>query len=80
MANGLTGESFCKSDGRNPIVMKITRIDRNGERREALLKEYFLAASLIAVCKRIGEEVAKAPPHRAPLRVPVPIEVARDDR
>jgi hypothetical protein len=45
--------------------MKITRKTRNGERREALLKEYFLTASLIALLKRVGEEAAKAAPVRA---------------
>ncbi len=40
--------------------MKITRIDRDGKRREALLKEYFLTASLIALLKRVGEEAGKA--------------------
>lgn len=42
--------------------MKITRIDRDGNRREALLKEYFLTASLLALLKRVGEEAAKAAP------------------
>jgi len=44
--------------------MKITRIDRNGQRREALLKEYFITASMIALLKRVGEEAAKATPSR----------------
>ncbi|MFU8893582.1 MAG: hypothetical protein ACNA8L_08140 [Luteolibacter sp.] len=44
--------------------MKITRIDRNGQRREALLKEYFITASMIALLKRVGEEAAKAAPGR----------------
>ena len=44
--------------------MKITRKTRNGERREALLKEYFITASLIALLKRVGEEAAKAAPRR----------------
>ncbi len=39
--------------------MKIVRKNPNGERREALLKEYFLTASLIALLKRLGEEAAK---------------------
>ncbi len=51
--------------------MKITRLNRNGERREALLKEYFLTASLIALLKRVREEVAKVVPQRAGLQVPV---------
>lgn len=45
--------------------MKVTRIDRNGQRREALLKEYFITASMIALLKRVGEEAAKAAPRRA---------------
>jgi len=45
--------------------MKIIRKSRNGERREALLKEYFITASLIALLKRVGEEAAKARPTRA---------------
>ena len=40
--------------------MKITRKTKNGETREALLKEYFLTASLIALLKRVGEEAARA--------------------
>ena len=68
---------LCRSDGRNLNVMKITRINRNGERREALLKEYFLTASLLALFKRVSEEAAKAAPRRAP--VLVPIKVSRDD-
>jgi len=51
--------------------MKITRKNRNGERREALLKEYFLTASLIALLKRVGEEAAKATPRFAPALIPV---------
>jgi hypothetical protein len=58
--------------------MKMTRIDRNGERREALLKEYFLTASLLALFKRVSEEAAKVAPRRA--AVLVPIQVSRDDR
>lgn len=45
--------------------MKIVRKNKNGERREALLKEYFITASLIALLKRVGEEAAKAAPGRA---------------
>ena len=40
--------------------MKITRKTKNGESREALLKEYFITASLIALLKRVGEEAARA--------------------
>lgn len=50
--------------------MKIIRKTRDGQRREALLKEYFLTASLIALLKRVGEEAAKAVPRRAPDPVP----------
>lgn len=45
--------------------MKVTRIDRNGQRREALLKEYFITASMIALLKRVGEEAAKVAPRRS---------------
>jgi hypothetical protein len=45
--------------------MKIVRKTRNGESREALLKEYFITASLIALLKRVGEEALKARPTRA---------------
>jgi hypothetical protein len=45
--------------------MKIVRKTKNGESREALLKEYFITASLIALLKRVGEEAAKASPRRA---------------
>lgn len=51
--------------------MKITRKNSKGESREALLKEYFITASLIALLKRVGEEAAKAVPRRAEVRVPV---------
>lgn len=44
--------------------MKIVRKSKNGERREALLKEYFITASLIALLRRVGEEAAKAGPRR----------------
>jgi hypothetical protein len=54
-------------------IMKIIRKTKNGERREALLKEYFLTASLIALLKRVGEEAGKAMPGRAPARMPVRI-------
>jgi hypothetical protein len=52
-------------------IMKITRINRNGERREALLKEYFLTASLLALFQRLSAEAAKAMPQQAPAKVPV---------
>ncbi|MBC7980531.1 MAG: hypothetical protein H7Y36_08215 [Armatimonadetes bacterium] len=44
--------------------MKIVHKTRNGETREALLKEYFITASLIALLKRVGEEAAKVAPNR----------------
>lgn len=44
--------------------MKIVHKTKNGESREALLKEYFITASLIALLKRVGEEAAKAAPRR----------------
>jgi len=53
--------------------MKITRKTSGGDRREALLKEYFLTASLLALLKRMGEEAARVAPRRA--RVPVPVRV-----
>lgn len=49
--------------------MKIIHPDRNGQHREALLKEYFLTASLLALLKRVAEEVAKTMPSRAPTPV-----------
>ena len=45
--------------------MKIIHKTRNGESREALLKEYFITASLIALLKRVGQEAAKASPTHA---------------
>lgn len=45
--------------------MKITRTSKSGERREALLKEYFLTASLIALLKRVGDEATKVTPRGA---------------
>jgi len=44
--------------------MKIVHKTKSGETREALLKEYFINASLIALLKRVGEEAAKAAPAR----------------
>lgn len=41
------------------IAMKIVRKNARGESRELLLKEYFLNAYLIAVLKRVGDEVAR---------------------
>ncbi|MBG7607408.1 MAG: hypothetical protein IZT59_05190 [Verrucomicrobia bacterium] len=45
--------------------MKIVHKTKNGEIREALLKEYFITASLIALLKCVGEEAAKIAPERA---------------
>jgi hypothetical protein len=51
----------------NPKIknMKIVHKTKTGETREALLKEYFINASLIALLKRVGEEAAKVAPARA---------------
>ncbi len=48
--------------------MKIIRKNGEGESREALLKEYFLTASLIALLKRAGREAALAVPPRGVLQ------------
>ncbi|MFT4176721.1 MAG: hypothetical protein QM627_08680 [Luteolibacter sp.] len=40
--------------------MKIIRKTPDGRRRETLLKEYFITASLIALLKRAGEQAARA--------------------
>ncbi len=53
--------------------MKITRINRHGERREALLKEYFLTASLIALLKRVSQEAAQTIPNR--VLAPIPVKI-----
>lgn len=45
--------------------MKIVHKTKSGETREALLKEYFITASLIALLKRVGQEAAKAAPRRS---------------
>lgn len=55
--------------------MKVIRKGRKGESREALLKEYFLTASLLALLKRVGEEAAKAIPRGIPQ--PQPVKVRR---
>ena len=55
--------------------MKIVSKSRNGESREALLKEYFLTASLLALLKRVGDEAAKAVALAKPL--PIPVRVRR---
>ncbi|MGJ8645176.1 MAG: hypothetical protein ACSHX9_17370 [Luteolibacter sp.] len=53
--------------------MKIVHKTKSGETREALLKEYFITASLIALLKRVGQEAAKAAPRRAEKPVPARI-------
>lgn len=40
--------------------MKIIRKTPDGQRRETLLKEYFITASLIALLKRVGEQAGRA--------------------
>jgi len=55
------------------VVMKITRRTNGGHRREALLKEYFLTASLLALLKRLGDEAVNTVPRRT--RLPVPVRV-----
>jgi hypothetical protein len=57
--------------------MKITRTDRYGGRREALLKEYFLTASLLALLKRVGRGAARTMPRTIAVPVPVPVRVQR---
>lgn len=48
--------------------MKISHTASSGQTRELMLKEYFLNAYLIAMLKRVGEEVARsAPPQRREL-------------
>lgn len=58
-------------------TMKILSKVQNGERREALLREYFLTASLIALLKRAGEEAVKAVTVVKPLPLPLPVRVRR---
>lgn len=48
--------------------MKVTHTSSSGQSRELMLKEYFLNAYLIAMLKRVSEEVARvAPPQRREL-------------
>lgn len=52
--------------------MKVVRRNARGETRELLLKEYFLNAYLIAVLKRVGDQVARhtrREPELEPVRV-----------
>jgi hypothetical protein len=52
--------------------MKVVRKNARGESRELLLKEYFLNAYLIAVLKKVGDEVARhtrREPELKPVRV-----------
>ena len=53
--------------------MKVSKIDRKGNRREVLLKEYFLTASLLALFKRGGDQAAKATAERATQASPVKV-------
>ncbi len=53
--------------------MKVSKIDRKGNRREVLLKEYFLTASLLALFKRVGDQAAKATAERAIQATPVKV-------
>jgi hypothetical protein len=58
--------------------MKIIRKTRSGERREALLKEYFLTASWIALLRKVAVQAASAvePAPRGRLQ-PLPVRVRR---
>jgi hypothetical protein len=58
------GGKRISSVNQNTDPMKIIRKTKDGERREALLKEYFITASMIALLKRVGQEAAKAAPRR----------------
>lgn len=52
--------------------MKVVRRNARGETRELLLKEYFLNAYLIAVLKKVGDQVARhtrREPELKPVRV-----------
>lgn len=53
--------------------MKVVHKTKSGETREALLKEYFINASLIALLKRVGQEAAKAAPRRTERPIPARI-------
>ncbi|TAG10553.1 MAG: hypothetical protein EAZ42_03380 [Verrucomicrobia bacterium] len=65
-------EMTCDSIHLNHLkFMKITRIDRNGKRREALLKEYFITASLVALLKQVGQEASKFAPKQLPEAAPI---------
>lgn len=59
--------------------MKITRITATGERKEALLKEYFLTASLLALFQRVSEQAAKAGSVKSwqDCKAPAPAKVSR---
>lgn len=53
-------------------TMKVVRRNARGETRELLLKEYFLNAYLIAVLKKVGDQVARhtrREPELKPVRV-----------
>ncbi len=61
---GERGGKRISSVNQKTDPMKIVRKTKDGERREALLKEYFITASMIALLKRVGQEAAKAAPRR----------------
>jgi hypothetical protein len=56
--------------------MKVIRKNAKGETRELLLKEYFLNAYLIAVLKKVGDEVARHT-RREPVLKPVRVRHGR---
>ena len=54
-------------------AMKVSHKTRTGERREVLLKEYFITTSLIALLKRAGAEAARFNDSLKPAAVPLRI-------
>jgi len=62
------------SGSNNTITeMKVSHKTRTGERREVLLKEYFITSALIALLKRAGAEAARFNATLKPAPVPVRI-------
>jgi hypothetical protein len=53
--------------------MKVSHKTKTGERREVLLKEYFITTSLIALLKRAGAEAARFNAGLKPAPVPARI-------
>ena len=53
--------------------MKVSHKTKTGERREVLLKEYFITTSLIALLKRAGAEAARFNESLKPAPVPARI-------